>query len=189
MEPVFQWDDRKAEENFKKHGVSFFEAKTVFEDSLSVTIDDEIHSLGERRFISSDSRAGNACSPLSIYKREIRSALLAHVRLQGGKGEPMKQVTPIENHHDQEMLEEYDLRNGVRGKYAEGAASASVVIHLTECDPTINAAITNLDPETLAELLALGYRIGLAEAKGYTYDIQEPQLAALMTRVRERYRS
>lgn len=102
----------------------------------------------------------------------------------------MKQVKPIdENQTDLEMLDEYDFSNGVRGKYAEGAASASVVIHLNECDPTISAAITNLDQETLVELLALGYRIGLAEAKGYTYDIQEPQLAALMNAVRERYRS
>lgn len=70
MAPVFEWDDRKAEENFKNHGVSFLEAKTVFEDFLSVTIDDEIHSLGERRFI--------------IVGQSSRQRLLVVVHLQEG---------------------------------------------------------------------------------------------------------
>ena len=52
METTFEWDDRKAEENIKNHGVSFFEARSAFDDSLSVTIKDEIHSVGEQRFIT-----------------------------------------------------------------------------------------------------------------------------------------
>lgn len=37
---LFEWDERKAEQNLGKHGVSFEEASTVFGDTLSVTIDD-----------------------------------------------------------------------------------------------------------------------------------------------------
>jgi hypothetical protein len=37
--------------NFRKHGVLFEEAKTVFGDPLAVTIDDPIHSVNEHRFI------------------------------------------------------------------------------------------------------------------------------------------
>lgn len=48
---LFEWDERKAEQNLKKHGVSFDEASTVFGDSLSVTIDDPLHSVGEHRFV------------------------------------------------------------------------------------------------------------------------------------------
>ena len=47
----FEWDDEKARENRKKHGVSFEEAATVFGDALSLTIDDPLHSEGEERFV------------------------------------------------------------------------------------------------------------------------------------------
>lgn len=47
----FEWDERKAAENLKKHGVSFAEASTVFGDPLSVTISDPLHSADEDRFV------------------------------------------------------------------------------------------------------------------------------------------
>ncbi|MBM4034097.1 MAG: BrnT family toxin [Planctomycetes bacterium] len=46
------WDERKAYENLKKYGVSFAEAATVFGDTLSVTIPDPLHSVGEDRFVT-----------------------------------------------------------------------------------------------------------------------------------------
>jgi uncharacterized DUF497 family protein len=49
---LFEWDDRKAEQNLKKHGVSFDEASTAFGDTLSVTIDDPFHSVREQRFVT-----------------------------------------------------------------------------------------------------------------------------------------
>ncbi len=47
----FEWNPKKAETNFKKHGVSFEEAETVFSDPLSLTIPDSKHSNEENRFI------------------------------------------------------------------------------------------------------------------------------------------
>ncbi len=47
----FEWDDEKAEFNLKKHSVSFEEAKSVFYDSLLITIPDTLHSKEENRFI------------------------------------------------------------------------------------------------------------------------------------------
>ncbi len=44
-------DKDKAEENLKKHEVSFEEATTVFVDPLSVTIPDPLHSEDENRFV------------------------------------------------------------------------------------------------------------------------------------------
>ena len=35
---IFEWDEKKADENLRKHGVSFGEAKTAFNDPFSVTI-------------------------------------------------------------------------------------------------------------------------------------------------------
>lgn len=44
----FEWDEDKAQINFRKHKVSFDEAKTVFNDPLSITIEDPDHSEEER---------------------------------------------------------------------------------------------------------------------------------------------
>lgn len=48
---TFEWDEHKAQENFRKHRVSFDEAKTVFLDPFSITILDPDHSSDEERFI------------------------------------------------------------------------------------------------------------------------------------------
>jgi len=47
----FEWDNRKADLNFRVHGVSFREATTVLADPLSITISDPDHSSTEMRFI------------------------------------------------------------------------------------------------------------------------------------------
>src|SRR5258706_9631913 len=48
----FSWDPGKAAANLRKHDVSFDEASTVFADSLSASIPDPDHSLGEHRFVT-----------------------------------------------------------------------------------------------------------------------------------------
>lgn len=48
----FEWDRAKAEQNLKRHRVSFDEAVTVFYDPLAATFDDPEHSVSERRFIT-----------------------------------------------------------------------------------------------------------------------------------------
>ncbi|MFQ6105402.1 MAG: BrnT family toxin [Candidatus Glassbacteria bacterium] len=48
---TFEWDENKAEENVTKHGVSFEEARTVFNDPFSITIYDPDHSAEEDRYI------------------------------------------------------------------------------------------------------------------------------------------
>ena len=47
----FEWDDRKAAANLKKHGVSFDEAKSVFVDEHARLIDDPDHAEDEDRFV------------------------------------------------------------------------------------------------------------------------------------------
>ena len=47
----FEWDERKAAANAKKHGVSFDEAKSVFADERAKLIDDPDHSEDEERFV------------------------------------------------------------------------------------------------------------------------------------------
>jgi uncharacterized protein len=47
----FDWDENKAASNLSKHGVSFEEAKTVFDDPLYVDFYDPAHSEEEDRYL------------------------------------------------------------------------------------------------------------------------------------------
>lgn len=49
---IFEYDSKKATSNLKKHGVTFAEAMTIFEDPLASTLPDDQHSLDEPRFIT-----------------------------------------------------------------------------------------------------------------------------------------
>lgn len=47
----FEWDDRKAQSNEKKHGISFNEAETVFYDENARLLHDTEHSSEEDRYV------------------------------------------------------------------------------------------------------------------------------------------
>ena len=49
---VFEWDENKDKSNFRKHKISFAEAKSVFDDQFLITFLDEFHSNNEERLIS-----------------------------------------------------------------------------------------------------------------------------------------
>jgi len=49
---AFEYDPRKAATNLRKHGVSFAEAMTGFDDPLVQTFPDELHSEDEDRSIT-----------------------------------------------------------------------------------------------------------------------------------------
>ena len=50
-DPTFEWDERKASENRRKHGVTFGEAKSAFLDENARVIPDPEHSDDENRFV------------------------------------------------------------------------------------------------------------------------------------------
>lgn len=47
----FEWDENKAVNNLKKHGISFYEAQSVFDDDAARLIPDPDHSDEEERYI------------------------------------------------------------------------------------------------------------------------------------------
>ena len=47
----FCWDDRKAANNLRRHGIGFEEGVTVFADPLARVYDDPDHSSFEDRFL------------------------------------------------------------------------------------------------------------------------------------------
>jgi len=48
----FEWDQRKAEANFSKHGVRFAESQPVFGGEFALTLTDDESDPGEQRFVS-----------------------------------------------------------------------------------------------------------------------------------------
>ena len=46
---IFDWNSEKERSNFRKHGVTFAEAQTVFDDDVARIEDDPDHSVGEHR--------------------------------------------------------------------------------------------------------------------------------------------
>lgn len=65
----FEWDERKAAGNLEKHKVSFDEARTVFSDPFSITIDDPEHSADEFRFIDIGSSSDGTILVVSYTER------------------------------------------------------------------------------------------------------------------------
>jgi len=48
---TFEWDAAKADNNRRKHGVTFDEASTVFGDPLAILLPDPDHSAKEQRYL------------------------------------------------------------------------------------------------------------------------------------------
>lgn len=75
----FEWDEEKAASNVAKHGVSFDEATTIFDDPFLLTDFDDIHSDGEDRY-----RALGMSSPnrllVVIYTERVRTIRLISAR-------------------------------------------------------------------------------------------------------------
>ena len=76
---IFEWDPVKAEANFKKHGVTFAEGMTIFDDENAITIFDYSHSADEDRFGDLGlSKNGNMLSV--VYTERGDRIRLIHVR-------------------------------------------------------------------------------------------------------------
>lgn len=73
----FEWDPRKAVSNLRKHGVSFTEAATVFDDPLSVTVPDPDHSTAEDRLIIVGQSHQRRLLIVSLAEREDRFRIIS----------------------------------------------------------------------------------------------------------------
>jgi uncharacterized DUF497 family protein len=70
MNQRFEWDPIKASLNFTKHGVSFEEASTVFDDPLFIMFLDREHSTDEERYITLGLSKGNRLLLVAHTDRE-----------------------------------------------------------------------------------------------------------------------
>ena len=76
----FEWNEKKAESNLKKHGVSFIEASIVFADLSAKMFYDEEHSDNEiREFIIGYSKS-NRLLVVYFTEREYRRLRIISAR-------------------------------------------------------------------------------------------------------------
>jgi uncharacterized DUF497 family protein len=80
MQLLFEWDERKALANQRKHGIGFDEARTIFNDPLLLTYRDEEHSDSEERAISIGMSAHSRLL-LVVHTEQIARGDLARVRI------------------------------------------------------------------------------------------------------------
>jgi uncharacterized protein len=81
MSVRIEWNSRKANDNLEKHGVSFDEASTIFDNPLTVFFDDKEHSLGEIREIAVGHSIQNRLLVFSFTEREPDIIRIISVRL------------------------------------------------------------------------------------------------------------
>jgi hypothetical protein len=80
-----EWDSTKADENVRKHGVSFIVAATVLRDPLAVTVFDAVHSEGEERWITIGYAANGQCL-LVVHTWTDTGGSNAHARIISARG-------------------------------------------------------------------------------------------------------
>lgn len=73
----FEWNNEKAKANSSKHGVSFDEAKTVFDDPLYIEFFEPDHSDDEERYIIVGQSQQNRLLVVSYMERRHRIRLIS----------------------------------------------------------------------------------------------------------------
>lgn len=71
----FEWDAAKASANFKKHHVSFEEAKSIFYDEFGVQFFDDEHSKEEERFLMLGMSSGAKLLIVCHCERELGATI------------------------------------------------------------------------------------------------------------------
>jgi hypothetical protein len=73
----FEWDADKAEQNRRKHRVTFTEAVSTFADPLAVTVADPDHSDAEQRFVQMGISEQGRCVVVVYAERDGRIRLIS----------------------------------------------------------------------------------------------------------------
>lgn len=73
----FDWDSEKAVANLKKHGVSFEEASTVWNDYFNIELFDREHSVEENRFLMIGESEDHRLLIISFTERENKIRIIS----------------------------------------------------------------------------------------------------------------
>lgn len=72
----FEWDPQKAADNLRKHGVSFEEAASVFNDVLGASFEDPDHSIVEKRYLTIGASAEERLLIVAYADRDERIRII-----------------------------------------------------------------------------------------------------------------
>ena len=81
----FEWDENKAKSNWLRHGISFDEATTAFDDPLARVFDDEPHSTDEKREIIIGHSINNRLIVVCFTERRDERIRIISARLRTPK--------------------------------------------------------------------------------------------------------
>ena len=87
----FEWNPAKAALNYKKHGVSFEKAASVFHDPKALTVFDEEHSNEEDRWITVGMDANTFFVVVSHTYRE-KNERIAFIRIISARKATKKEI-------------------------------------------------------------------------------------------------
>ena len=73
----FEWHKAKAEANFRRHGVSFDLAKTVFKDPFAIERLDQRENHGEERFVIIGVAEGKVLLFVAYTERQERIRIIS----------------------------------------------------------------------------------------------------------------
>lgn len=136
---AYEWDPVKAEANLRKHGVSFEEATSVFEDPL-VTLPNDLRSDYEDRWITIGRIVKERMAELIVAVVSVSRD--GTIRIISARRASPANVTFIDDETEYEMPDDFDftpeqLATAVRGKYYAQAMEAKGFVRL---DPEVQAA-------------------------------------------------
>ena len=81
----FEWDERKAGVNRRKHGIDFADATAVFEDERALTVPDAITAVGETRTLTLGRDAMGRVLVVAYTWRGDRIRLISAQRVTPGE--------------------------------------------------------------------------------------------------------
>ena len=111
----FEWDPQKDLTNQKKHGISFAEASTVFEDVNALVINDPEHSEDEERFvILGFSLQANLLVVCHCYR-----ASESVIRIISARKATKNESRQYKDEMRKVMKKEYDFSNARKNPYAD----------------------------------------------------------------------
>ncbi len=77
MKLEFEWHKAKAKDNFRRHGVSFDLAKTVFQDPFAIERLDDREQHGEDRFVTIGMAEGKVLLFVAYTERDQRIRIIS----------------------------------------------------------------------------------------------------------------
>jgi len=77
MKVTFEWDEVKAGQNLRKHGVAFDEGKTIFNDPFLLTFPDVDSSEREERYVNIGSSAKDRVLVLIHTERQGKVRIIS----------------------------------------------------------------------------------------------------------------